>query len=179
MRGRRRKYVEIENKLVQYLYLRSHKYSQYKCGVRWIFMENKCLKFVEGLGINDFKASPCCISATLKRNNKVAIDFPVESNYMTYEDMEIIMLSWCKYFYINIKEVYTPTECVYNAEKTGLYYKKLPNHAYIDKANKNDYTSVNQIKDKTHITLMVVSSTSEKKCHLLYLENRKPQNDSN
>ena len=80
-------------------------------------MENKCLKFVEGLGINDFKASPCCISATLKRNNKVAIDFPVESNYMTYEDMEIIMLSWCKYFYINIKEVYTPTECVYNAEK--------------------------------------------------------------
>ena len=52
MRGHRHKYVEIEKKIIQYLDLRVHRYSQYKCGVRWIFMENKCLNFSEGLGIN-------------------------------------------------------------------------------------------------------------------------------
>ena len=59
MRGRSRKYVEIENKLIQYLDLCAHKYAQEKCGVSWIFMEMKCLKFAQGLGINEFKASPC------------------------------------------------------------------------------------------------------------------------
>ena len=54
-----RKYAEIGKKLMQYLDLCSHKYAQEECGLRRIFMENKCLKFAEVLGINDFKASRC------------------------------------------------------------------------------------------------------------------------
>ena len=45
MRGRSRKCVKIEKKLIRYLDLRVHKYDQDKCGLRWIFMENKLLKF--------------------------------------------------------------------------------------------------------------------------------------
>ena len=48
-------------------------------------MENKCLRFAEGLGINDFKASPCWISATLKHYNKVGINLHGEENDMTDE----------------------------------------------------------------------------------------------
>ena len=55
IRSRSNKYVEMEKKLIQYLDLRAHRYAQDTCGVRWIFMENKCLKFAEGLGLNDFK----------------------------------------------------------------------------------------------------------------------------
>ena len=55
IRGHSRKCAEIEKKLIQYLDLRAHRYAQDTCGVRWIFMENKCLKFAEGLGLNDFK----------------------------------------------------------------------------------------------------------------------------
>ena len=77
--------MEIEKKLIQYLDLRAHKYYQDKCGVRWIFMEHKCLNFAEGLGLNDLKSSPCYISATLKRNKKVGINLYGEANDMTDE----------------------------------------------------------------------------------------------
>ena len=91
MWGHRRKYTEIENKLIQYLDLCAHKYSQSKCGVRWIFIENKWLKFAEGSGLNDFKAPLIWISATLKCNKKFGINFPGEANDMTYKEKGIIM----------------------------------------------------------------------------------------
>ena len=108
MRGRSRKYAEIEKKLIYYLDIHAHKYAQDKCGLRWMFMLNKLLNFVEGLGINNLKASPCWISATLKRNKKVGINFHGESNDMTDEKREIIMSAWCKYFHAKIVEVYIP-----------------------------------------------------------------------
>ena len=74
IQGCSRKYVKIKKKPTQYLDIRVHKCAQDKYGVRWISMENKCLKFVEGLGINDFKAFLCLISATIKRNKKVVIN---------------------------------------------------------------------------------------------------------
>jgi len=105
MRGRSRKYVEIEKKLIQYLDLRAQKYAQDKCGVRWIFIEKICLKFAEGLGLTDFKASPSWISATLKRNKKVGINLPGKANDMTNEEREVIMSAWRKDFQTKIVEV--------------------------------------------------------------------------
>ena len=59
---------------------------QDKYEVRWLFIENKCLKFSEGLVINDFKASPRWISATFKRKKKVGINLHGEANDMTDEE---------------------------------------------------------------------------------------------
>jgi hypothetical protein len=54
---------KIENKLIkEYLDLHAHKYAQDKCGVGWIFMEKKCLKFAKGLGLND---SICMVKAMM------------------------------------------------------------------------------------------------------------------
>ena len=47
-------------------------------------MENKCLKFSEGLGINDFKALSRWFSDTLKRNKKVGINLHGKTNDMKY-----------------------------------------------------------------------------------------------
>ena len=84
MRGCSRKYLKIEKKLIQYLDLCEHKYAQDKCGVKWIFMEKKCLNFAEGLGLNDFKASPLWISDTINRNKKFRINLYGEANDMIY-----------------------------------------------------------------------------------------------
>ena len=70
------------------------------------------------------------------------------------------MSVWRKEFHTKIVEVGTPPEYVYNAYQTGLYYQKTPNRVYVDEANKNDYSGENKMKDKTHITLMVGTSTS-------------------
>ena len=86
---------------------------------------------------------------------------------MTYKESERILSAWHNDFHANIAEVYTPTECVYNIDQTGLYYQKLPNRVYVDESNKKDCTGVNKIKDKKRIKLMVGTSDSGKKCHLL------------
>ena len=94
------------------------------------------------MGLDEFKASPSWISATLKRNKKVGINLHGEENDTADEDREIIMSEWSNDFHANIAEVYTPTECVYNIDQTGLYYQKLLNHVYVDEANKRDYAGV-------------------------------------
>ena len=89
------------------------------------------------------------------------------------------MSEWRNDFHANIAEVDTPPEYIYNEDQTSLYYQQLPNRVYVDESNKNDYAGVKKTKDKTRCTLMVVTSASEKKCHLLQLGNRKIQNASN
>ena len=89
------------------------------------------------------------------------------------------MEEWRKGFHAIIAEVYTPTECVYNSNQTGLYYQKLPNLVYIYEATKKDYYGVKQMIDKTRITLMVETPAIGKNSQLLYLGNRKIQNASN
>ena len=54
-------------------------------------MEKKLLNFEERLGINDFKASPYWMSATLKRNKNFGIHLNGKANDMTDEETEMIM----------------------------------------------------------------------------------------
>ena len=49
---------------------------------------------------------------------------------------------------------------MYNADQTGLYHQKLPHRVYIDKAATTTMHGVKQMKDKTRITLMVVTAAS-------------------
>ena len=72
------------------------------------------------------------------------------------------MSEWHKYFHAMILEVDTPPECVYNEAETRIYYWKLPNRVYVYEANKKYHYGVKRMKDKTHITLMVGTSASEK-----------------
>ena len=130
-------------------------------------MENKCLKFSESFGVNDFKASPCWISATLKRNNNFRIYLHGEAIDIIDEDREIIISSWCKDFHANIAEADKPPEWVHNVDQTDLYYQKLPNGVYVDELNKKDYAAAKQMKYNTSITLMVRTSATENKYHLL------------
>ena len=102
MQVRSRKHAEIDNKLIHYLDICTHKYPQDTCGVRCIFMENKILRFAEGLGLNDFKDSLCWISDTLNRNKKVVINLNDEANDITYQEKEIIMSEWRNDFYAKI-----------------------------------------------------------------------------
>ena len=82
--------------------------------------------------VNDFKASPCCISDMLKRNKKVVINLRDEENDITDEERYIIIPLWRDDFRDKIAEVDTPPECIYNTNQTGICYKRLPNRVYVD-----------------------------------------------
>jgi hypothetical protein len=62
-------------------------------------------------------------------------------------------------------EKFDMTLNLYNADQTGLFYNKLPNHVYIDK-DQQDYHGVKQMKSKDRVILMVASSASGKKVPL-------------
>ena len=67
-----------------------------------------------------------------------------------------MMAGWRIKFHELLEMYNIPLSCVYNGDQTGVYYyQKLPNRKYVDKDAKKTYASVNQMKDKTRITLMV------------------------
>lgn len=51
-----------------------------------------------------------------------------------------------------------PAGRIFNADQTGLFYQKLPNHIYVDK-NERDMRGVKLMKDKTRLTVMVRCET--------------------
>jgi hypothetical protein len=51
-------------------------------------------------------------------------------------------------------------ERTYNADQTGLYYNKLPNRSYVNKANRKNYAGCKQMKAKDRVTLMIVIALS-------------------
>jgi len=55
---------------------------------------------------------------------------------------------------------------VWNADQTGLYYRKLPDRIYVDKDRKNSVRGVKAMKDKSRITIMVCISAEGEKAPL-------------
>ena len=58
-------------------------------------------------------------------------------------------------------------QCIYNADKTGLSYQKLPNCIYVEKARSKDFTGTKQMKDKNRITLIVGTAADGSKIPML------------
>lgn len=58
------------------------------------------------------------------------------------------------------------TSRVYNVDQTGLYYTKLPNCMYVNKADQNNFAGTKQMKLKERVTLMVCTAADGSKCPL-------------
>ena len=98
-RNRKRKFAAIEQLLWDYVEGRSKKYVKDKCGLSWLFMREKCLKWAKDLGIEGFKASPQWISKTLKRGNFTRVNLHGEGEEMLQEDFDEVIVLWHKEFY--------------------------------------------------------------------------------
>ena len=68
------------------------------------------------------------------------------------------MIPWLFIFHALLEENYILCECVYNSDQTGLYYQKLPNTLHFYMEHKKSIRGCKQIKDKTHITVMLFTS---------------------
>ena len=47
---------------------------------------------------------------------------------------------------------------MYNNDKTGIFYQKLPNSLYVQKKNKSNFKGTKKMKDKTRATAMVCTA---------------------
>jgi DDE superfamily endonuclease/Tc5 transposase DNA-binding domain len=160
-------YPNVEEKLVAYIDLRARYYKRDKCGLSWSLLKVKASKFADDLGIDSFKASDGWLTRTLKRHGKIGINLHGEADDMLPEQRIKIVEDWKKdTFHPLIEKYNVPTNCIYNADQTGLFYQKLPNRIYVDKTQKKSYAGAKQMKDKTRITLMVCTAADGSKVPL-------------
>ena len=167
VRTKARKYVDIETKLIEYVDLRAQQFGRTKCGLNWLHMKEKCEKWAEAAGHEHFQVSAGWINDTLKRNNRVAVKLHGEAAELPEEECAKVMAAWQREK-LNpfIEQFNLERDCIYNADQTGLFYQKLPNTLYVDKAKKKHSKGAKQLKDKTRATIMVCISADGRKCPL-------------
>ena len=121
-------------------------YEKDKCGVSWLTLTNKSIQYADLLGLSQekFKGSPGWVANTLRIHGKVGINLHGEADDMTEKERNDIMDKWRTEFFELLRKKGIHKECLYNADQTGLYYQKLPNRIYVDKAEKADFPESNR-----------------------------------
>lgn len=84
------------------------------------------------VALRSFKASNGWIYSLLKRNNSIGVKLHGEAGEISNEEAQELLLQFRSNLALelekhNIKDLGQ----VYNGDQTGLFYQKLPNHAYI------------------------------------------------
>jgi hypothetical protein len=152
-----REYEAVEKKVVQYVDLREKLFLKDKCGLAWCIIQDKALAYAKAIGFdNTFRASPGWIANCLKRADKISINLHGEAMDLTKKEAEVLMKPWRKKLEEKIEKHNVPTSRIYNADQTGLYYTKLPNRMYVNKADRKDFAGCKQMKAKERITLMIL-----------------------
>jgi DDE superfamily endonuclease/Tc5 transposase DNA-binding domain len=160
-------FPNLEEKLIAYINLRAAYYKYDKCGVSYGLLKAKAYKFAKEMEIDGFQASNGWLHNTLKRHGKIGVSLHGEADTIPLEVRLKTMEEWkTNEFHQLIEKYNVKPEHIYNADQTGLFYQKLPNRIYIDKANKKDYAGAKQMKDKTRITLMVCTAADGSKVPL-------------
>ena len=173
-----RKFLEVEEKLVRYIRLRSDRYEKDKCGLSWLGLRGKCLEWKNlepSLRDEPFNCSAGWMSSMLKRNGLTKVKLHGEANSMTPQEEALIMVPWLEEFhdFLDCKNI--SPECVYNADQAGLFYRKLPNTLYVNKEEKKKLRGCKEMEDKTRLMLMVCTSATGEKCPLVAIgKSEKP-----
>ena len=160
MREKNRAFVDVELKLCAYLRIRSERYKTDKCGVSWLLLMEKCKKWADQLGHNNFSASDGWLNATMKRHGFTRINLHGEADDMADDEREAVMVPFRKELKDLCEELGVGPECLYNADQSGIFYQKLPNSLYVDKDRKKEYAGTKMMKDKTRLTIMVCTSAN-------------------
>ena len=156
-RVRLRRYEAVEKELVSYVNYRARAYQQDKLGLSWLILKDKAISIYNRLfpaperdrSDPGFKASCSWISKTLQRYNLVGISLHGEANDIKVAEAAVAMQEFRQRLeklcldngLIDDNGQYDYCR-VYNADQTGLFYQKLPNRIYCDRAARKDLKGV-------------------------------------
>ena len=160
------KYYALEKKLIAYVDARSQMYQTDKCGISWIRLKARSKQWAKNLGLQAFKCSDGWIDDALKQYGRERVKLHGEGNDIAPEKEAALMGPWLEDFHKLLDDKNIISDCVYNADQTGLYHQNLPNTLYVKKEAKKETRGCKQMKDKTRMTLMVFTVASGKKVPL-------------
>ena len=119
-RVRKRQFAAVEETLAQYLKLRELNYKRDKLGISWLLMIEKCLKWAEDLGIEDFKGSNG-LNNTLKYHNMTRIRLHGEADDLLDEEVKAAMNPFRDEFQALAEKKGVGPSCMHNADQTGFF----------------------------------------------------------
>ena len=157
-RIRDRKFVDIEEKLIEYLHLRETKFKQDKLGTSWTFLTEKCKEWAKDMNVDDFKFFAGWLNNTLKAHNMDRVKLHGEADDLNDEEVATLMIPFRQQLEDLIEKKDIEPHCLYNADQTGMFYQKLPNSIYVQKKNKKNFKGTKQMTDKTRVTLMICTA---------------------
>ena len=160
-RQRVMKYSKVEERLIQYLALRSERYKRDKCGLSWFYLKEKCVEWEKLENPNSkWKCSDGWLEKAMRRNDYVKVKLHGEAASMTDEEVEAVMNPFRKELSDLIDKHECSPDTVYNADQSGLFYQKLPNSTYVKKSKTKDIKGTKGMKDKTRLTMMICTAAS-------------------
>ena len=173
-------YPQVEQSLVKYIELRRSLLSRDKCGLSWISLKSKAVEFAEKLlsdeEYREFRSSDGWLDRTLKRHNLIGVNLHGESGDMSHEEAEQKMECFRREFATILDANKISLDRVWNADQSGLYYQKLPNHIYCNPEERVTLRGVKLMKDKSRITLMFCSSPTGDKIPIAVVgTSKRPQ----
>ena len=133
-----RKQYAIETKLIAYVDAISQMYQTDKCGISWIRFESRRKHWANNIGLQAFKCSYGCTGDALKLYGRERVKRHGEGNDITPEQQAALVGLWLEDFHKLLDDKNISSDCVYNADQTGLYRQNLPNTLYVKKGAKKE-----------------------------------------
>ena len=86
------------------------------------------------------------------------INLHSEAYELSDEEVADLMRPWQIELLELAEEKEVGPSCMYNADKTVIFYQKLPNSLHVQKNNKSNFKGTKYMKDKTHAAGMICNT---------------------
>ena len=118
-------------------------------------MKDKSLEFNESIGRQGgCKASYQWIFNVYKRSAVFGANAHGEAVENSDEEYHQIIVNWKPVFWDEIRKKKIAPSRIYNGNKLGLFYAKLPNRVYVLKEKSKEISEAKQMKETNRVTLM-------------------------
>ena len=157
-----------EYKMTKYLELRQRLFTSDHIGLSWAYMKDKAEEFNKQVDEPGFKASSQWLSNFFKRAECVGVKLHGEAGELNEETHTNLINTWKVNVLnplirkLNIRD----PGLLYNADQTGLFYRKLPNMMYFKEKEAKKARGCKEMKAKDRLTLMVCMAANGDKCPL-------------
>ena len=166
---RRCQFPAVDRSLAEYIDFRNSRTSIDKVGLSLEVLKTKAHDIFEAQN-NDpsvsFNASNGWFHRFLRRQKYCSKRLNGEAGDISSEDVGAATSEFRTKLTAMMEKEDIPVERLFNADQTGLYYRKMPDRTYCHESVRKELRGCKQMKDKSRITLMVCTSAAGKKLPL-------------